>query len=81
MGNRLQSTANGAEKGLAAGFLEQCAVGIAKRRCFKKGVIATLGYCIAHESHHRGNILLTLKECGHKLDQKTQYALWDWDKM
>lgn len=62
-------------------FLEQCVAGIGKRRSFKLGVIATVGYFIAHESHHRGNILLTLKECGHKLDQQTQYALWNWDKM
>lgn len=36
---------------------------------------------IVHESHHRGGILLTLKECGHKLDQPTQYAIWEWDKI
>lgn len=62
-------------------FLEQCAEGKAKRRPLKKGVIATLGYFIAHESHHRGSILLTLKECGQKLDQPMQYAIWEWDKM
>lgn len=52
-----------------------------KYRPLKKGVVATLGYFIAHESHHRGSILLTLKECGHKLDQKTQSTIWNWDKM
>lgn len=62
-------------------FLERCVTGTGKRRCFKKGVIAALGYFIAHESHHRGSILLTLKECGHKLDQETQYAIWNWDKI
>lgn len=39
-----------------------------------------MGYFIAHESHHRGNILLTLKQCGHRLDQDTQYAIWDWTR-
>ena len=47
----------------------------------KKGVVSMLGYFIAHESHHRGSILLTLKECGHKVDQKVQYKIWDWDRM
>jgi uncharacterized damage-inducible protein DinB len=57
------------------------AVTSGKRRGFKKGIIAGLGYFIAHESHHRGSILLTLKECGHNLDQATRLAIWDWDKM
>ncbi len=52
-----------------------------KRRGMKKGVFTTLGYFIAHESHHRGSILLTLKECGHKLPQNDQYAIWDWDRI
>jgi uncharacterized damage-inducible protein DinB len=50
-------------------------------RTFKKGIIPHIAYFIAHESHHRGSILLTLKECGHKVDQQTAYAIWDWDRM
>jgi len=64
-----------------ATHLERCLTGEGKRRPLKKGVIATLGYFIAHESHHRGSILLTLKQCGHKLDQATQSAIWNWDRM
>jgi uncharacterized damage-inducible protein DinB len=52
-----------------------------RRRGFKKGIFTTLGYFIAHESHHRGNILLTLKECGEKLDKDAEYAIWGWDQM
>ena len=62
-------------------FLGGVLAGKPKRRGFKKGVFTTLGYFIAHESHHRGNILLTLKECGQKLDKKAQYAIWGWDQM
>lgn len=50
-------------------------------RAFKRGVVAYLGYFIAHESHHRGNILLTLKQSGHGVDKTAQYAIWDWDKI
>lgn len=62
-----------------AQFLRQCAEG--KRKAIKKGVVAMLGYFIAHESHHRGSILLTLKQCGHPVDQDARFAIWDWDKM
>jgi len=62
-------------------FFADCVAGVPKRRSFKKGVVAHLSYFIAHESHHRGNILLTLKECGHNLDQNTRYAIWNWDKL
>jgi len=50
-------------------------------RGFRKGIFTTLAYFIAHESHHRGSILLTLKECGHNLDKKVRYAIWGWDRM
>ena len=52
-----------------------------KRRGFKKGIPTTLAYLVAHESHHRGNILLTLKTCGHNLDKTTRYAIWGWDQI
>ena len=45
-------------------------------RGFNRGVITMLGYFISHESHHRGNIVLTLKECGHPIPQKVRDALW-----
>ena len=62
-------------------FLEGVIAGDPKRRGFKKGIFATLGYFVAHESHHRGSILLTLKECGHNIDKGAQYAIWGWDQM
>jgi uncharacterized damage-inducible protein DinB len=62
-------------------FLTGVLEGEPKRRGFKKGVFTSLGYFIAHESHHRGNILLTLKECGHNPDQATRYAIWGWDQI
>ncbi|HEV2130493.1 MAG TPA: DinB family protein [Longimicrobiaceae bacterium] len=62
-------------------FLAGVLAGEPKRRGFKKGVFTTFAYFVAHESHHRGSILLTLKECGHKVDQEAAYAIWDWDRI
>jgi len=62
-------------------FLGDVFDGAPKRRGFKKGIFTTLSYLVAHESHHRGNILLTLKQCGHSLDTDSRYAIWSWDQL
>jgi uncharacterized damage-inducible protein DinB len=49
-----------------------------KVKGFKPHASAFLGYLISHESHHRGQIALSLKQAGHPLDKKTQYGLWEW---
>jgi uncharacterized damage-inducible protein DinB len=49
-----------------------------KIKGFKPHAAAFLGYLIAHESHHRGQIILLLKQNGHHLDKKIQYGIWEW---
>lgn len=49
-----------------------------KIKGFKPHPAAFLGYLIAHESHHRGQIILSLKQSGHPIDQKVLYGIWEW---
>lgn len=49
-----------------------------KIKGFKPHATAFLGYLISHESHHRGQIMLALKQSGHPVIQKVQYGIWEW---
>jgi uncharacterized damage-inducible protein DinB len=49
-----------------------------KIKGFKPHASAFLGYLISHESHHRGQIALSLKQAGKPVDKKTAYGLWEW---
>jgi uncharacterized damage-inducible protein DinB len=49
-----------------------------KIKGFKPHAAAFLGYLISHESHHRGQITLTLKQAGKPLDKKIGYGMWEW---
>ena len=45
---------------------------------FKPHPAAFLGYLVAHDSYHRAEIGIILKQVGHPLDQKTSYGMWEW---
>lgn len=49
-----------------------------KIKGFKPHAQAFVGYLISHESHHRGQIALSLKQSGKPLDKKIAYGLWEW---
>ncbi len=56
------------EKGIAEGKIKN----------FKPHPTAFLDYLIAHESHHRSQVIIALKQSGHKIDQKVMFGLWEW---
>jgi uncharacterized damage-inducible protein DinB len=61
-----------------AALLEKSLTNDGKIKGFKPHATAFLGYLISHESHHRGQIALSLKQAGKPLDKKISYGIWEW---
>jgi uncharacterized damage-inducible protein DinB len=74
---QLRSSLMASGEAIASLFRKAIASG-GKVKGFKPHATAFLGYLIAHESHHRGQIGWTLKQSGRPLDQKTAFGLWEW---
>ena len=45
---------------------------------FKPHPTAFLGYLVAHEAYHLGDIGVRLSRAGHPLSKKVSYGLWEW---
>lgn len=75
-----------ARKALAAsaralhGLLERALAGGGRVPEFKPDVAGFLGYCIAHEAHHRGQICLLARQLGRPLSKEAGFGMWDWKK-
>ena len=45
---------------------------------FRPDVAGFVGYLIAHDAHHRGQIAMLARQSGNPLPQKAMFGLWEW---
>lgn len=62
-------------------YLKSCIENGGEVSNFKRGVAPMVGYYISHEAHHRGNMLLTMKQTGHRLTDPLKFEIWEWNKI
>ena len=48
---------------------------------YPAGLIPFLCYIVNHEAHHRGKILLTLKNNRIPFSTNLKYSIWDWNRI
>jgi uncharacterized damage-inducible protein DinB len=47
---------------------------------FRPDVAGFVGYLIAHDAHHRGQITMLARQVGHPLPQKAMFGMWEWGR-
>jgi uncharacterized damage-inducible protein DinB len=66
------------ESGEAVATMLQRGIETGRIKGFKPHPAAFLGYIIAHEGYHRGEIGIILNQAGTPLEDKVSYGLWEW---
>jgi len=69
------------DSGRAMGELFANAERTGQMKGAKLGPVQFLGYALAHEGHHRGQVLLHLRVAKMPLDRAAGYSLWYWNKI
>jgi len=58
--------------------LKAALAGDGRVKGFRPDVAGFIGYLIAHDAHHRGQITMLARQAGHPISQKTMFGMWEW---
>lgn len=82
--DRARVTVAQARKGLAEShvslraILEASLATDGRVKGFRPDVAGFVGYLIAHDAHHRGQITMLARQSGHPISQKAMFGMWEW---
>ena len=60
--------------------MDRAIAGDGRIRGFRPDVVGFLGYLIAHDAHHRGQISMLARQLGHPVPQKVMFGMWEWGR-
>ena len=60
-------------------IISQAMAGNGRVRGFRPDVMGFVGYLIAHDAHHRGQIAMLARQVGHPLPPKAMFGMWEWN--
>lgn len=72
-----ESGLEGSRRALAE-VISRAIEGNGRIRNFRPDVAGFVGYLIAHDAHHRGQIAMLARQLGHPLPQKAMFGMWEW---
>jgi uncharacterized damage-inducible protein DinB len=82
--DRLKVTPAQARKGLAESraaiheVLKTSLAAAGRIKGFRPDAAGFVGYLIAHDAHHRGQITMLARQAGHPISQKAMFGMWEW---
>jgi uncharacterized damage-inducible protein DinB len=85
--DRDKVTVAGAKRGLAESHealravIEAALKSDGRIKGFRPDVASFIGYLIAHDAHHRGQVSMLARQAGHPLPQSAQFGMWEWGKL
>jgi uncharacterized damage-inducible protein DinB len=60
--------------------MDRAIAGDGRIKGFRPDVVGFLGYLIAHDAHHRGQITMLARQLGHPVPQQVMFGMWEWGR-